>query len=647
MSQIISKNKVQINNLHEITGVGDKLSEKIINAVGGEENLEKIVEGLDLERLIAIDGISQRKAIEIMNQLLGNPKQQFLKSERAHQLYEEIIQKIVDYSNTKYSENRILLLSPSKDKIAIEKQVDFVMKAKEKVSKLPIIKLRGLMKNLHMPLKIKAEYDPSKAILVESDEDNDYLTDLGLNQYYPIINASSAMFEEEVRTYELIYYVYTEGFIDVSEMNNSIMISKEAPEHEIVPELILNYFNKNAELFKRVCEIRKILNEDTILEDIAPILDEVNSLKKRNVDIEKVVNDVKSILDEEIKIAIKEINLEGDEVLDLLNHGIPPKIDKIFDKIISKGKITIKEETGIDFDPFLRQYPLEIDEAELERIKMTESSKKENDLFDKKITAANYLANIKLKAIEEVKQTLEFDYEFTLGSFAYEYDLVPPKLGDDFKLKEALHLELGLEKGDTIQRVDYDLSYPENVALLTGANSGGKTTLLETIAQVSIMAQMGLPVCAKEAEIKLLDEIYHFSKKRSLDAGAFESFLNVFMPIVTTTSEKLVLLDELEGITELEAAVKIISSFIEMIKESNSYAVIVTHMAKELMNYADVRVDGIEAKGLDKNYNLIVDRTPKMNCLARSTPEFILKRIYENSEGRLKEVYGKILKKFE
>ena len=45
------------------------------------------------------------------------------------------------------------------------------------------------------------------------------------------------------------------------------------------------------------------------------------------------------------------------------------------------------------------------------------------------------------------------------------------------------------------------------------------------------------------------------------------------MPIVTTDSEKLVLLDELEGITELEAAVKIISSFIEMIKDSNSFGI--------------------------------------------------------------------------
>lgn len=635
-------------NLHDINGVGNKLSEKILQSIGGNEELDKIVKNLDLEKLIGIEGISQRKAIEIMNQLLDNPAQEFLKSERAIQLYEEIIQKIVSYSNTKYSENRILLLSPCKDKDTIENRVNFVMNAKEKVSKLPIIKLRNLMKNLHMPDNIRPDYDPSKAILVETDEDNEYLIDLGLNQYYPIINASSSsMLEEEIRSYELIYYVYTEGFIDLGEINNSIMISKEAPEHEIVPELILDYFNVNSDLFSRVAAIKKILNEKSVLDDIGPILEEVNSLKKRDVNIETVVNSVKSSLDDEIKIAIKKIDLEGDEVLDLLNNAMPPKIEKIFDGIISKGKLKIKEETGVDFDPFLKQYPLELDEVELERIKSMQSSQKENDLFDKKITASNYLVNIKNCAIEEVKETLEFDYEFTLGSFAYEYDLMPAKLGNDFRLKEAIHLELGLEKGDYVQRIDYNLNYSENVALLTGANSGGKTTLLETVAQISIMAQMGLPVCAKESEVKLLDELYHFSKKRSLDAGAFESFLNVFMPIVTTGSEKLVLLDELEGITELDAAVKIISSFIEMIKGFNSYAIIVTHMAKELMDYTDVRVDGIEAKGLDENYNLIVDRTPKMNCLARSTPEFILKRIYENSEGKLKEVYGEILKKFE
>ena len=605
-----------LNTLQEIKGIGDKISEKIIRSVGGEEELQKIIDDVDVERIINIDGISQRKAIQIMNQLLNNDNYEFMKSDRALEIYEDIINKILAYSNTSYSKNRILLLSPSKDENKIKKQVKFIMNAKKEVSQMPIIKLRGLMKNLKELEEPKAEYDASKVILVESEEDNSYLTDLGLNQYYPILTASdSPLLKEELMNYDLIFYVYSQGILDFEGMPNLVMINIDENDYEIVPEKIINFFTQNQEIFEKVHEIQKIRNKESVLGEIIPIIDEINIIDKKEVDIDELVNALKYEMDEELEKSIKNIDLEGDEILNLLNNNFPPKISKIFDDIISKRKAIIKEKTGMDFDPYLRKYPIEIDEQEIERVKLERSSKKENDIFDIKKNAAIQLNSIKEKAIEEVKDAIKFDYEFSLGSFAYEYGLVEAEFSDEIKLKGALHLDLALK-------------------------------LLETLTQISIMAQMGLPVSADECEIKLFDEIYHFSKKRSLDAGAFESFLNVFIPIVTTQSEKLVLLDELEGITELEAAVKIISTFIDMIKESNSYGIIVTHMARELMNYTDIRVDGIEAKGLDEDYNLIVDRTPKMNFLAKSTPELILKRIYEKSDDDLKAVYARILEKF-
>lgn len=634
--------------LQNIKGIGDKISEKIIKSVGGEEELQKIIDNVDVEKITNIDGISQRKAIDIMNQLLNNEKCEFIKSDRAMELYEDIINKILAYSNTSYSKNRILLLSPSKNIEKINSQLDFVMNAKNHVSQLPIIKLRGLMKNLKEVEEVKAEYDPSKAILVESEEDNSYLTDLGLNQYYPIITATdSPLLQEEIMNYDLVFYVYSQGILDFEGMPNLVMINIEDNDYEIVPEKIINFFIQNKELFTRVHEIQKIRNKESVLGKIIPIIEEVNIIDKREVDIEKLVYSLKEDMDNELEKSIKQVDLEGDEILNLLNNNFPPKISKIFDEIINKRKEIIHERTGIRFDPFLRTYPIEIDDTEIQRIILEQSSKKENDIFDIKRNAAVELNTIKKKAIEEVNDVIKFDYEFSLGSFAYEYDLCRPEFSDEIQLDGALHLELTLKKDkEHIQKVNYQLTPEENIALLTGANSGGKTTLLETLTQISIMAQMGLPVSANKAKIKLFDEIYHFSKKRSLDAGAFESFLNVFIPIVTTNNEKLVLLDELEGITELDAAVKIISTFIDMIKESNSYGVIVTHMARELMNYTDIRVDGIEAKGLDEDYNLIVDRTPKMNFLAKSTPELILKRIYEKSDDNLKVVYAKILEKF-
>ena len=139
-----------------------------------------------MERLIEIDGISQRKAIEIMNELLSNPAQKFLKSERAIQLYEEIIEKILKYSNTNYSKNRILLLAPIKDEFIISERLSFVMNAKERVSQLPLHELNRLMKNLHEAKLGKPNHDASKALLDESPEDSDYSMDLRLYNYYTI-----------------------------------------------------------------------------------------------------------------------------------------------------------------------------------------------------------------------------------------------------------------------------------------------------------------------------------------------------------------------------------------------------------------------------------------------------------------------------
>ena len=87
--------------LQNIKGIGDKISEKIINSVGGEEELQNIIDNQDVERLSDIEGISQRKAIEIMHQLLNNDSYEFMKSDRALEIYEDIINKILAYSKTK------------------------------------------------------------------------------------------------------------------------------------------------------------------------------------------------------------------------------------------------------------------------------------------------------------------------------------------------------------------------------------------------------------------------------------------------------------------------------------------------------------------------------------------------------------------
>jgi hypothetical protein len=59
-----------------------------------------------------------------------------------------------------------------------------------------------------------------------------------------------------------------------------------------------------------------------------------------------------------------------------------------------------------------------------------------------------------------------------------------------------------------------------------------------------------------------------------------------------------------------------------------------------------IRVDGIEAKGLDENLELIVDRSPHFNFIAKSTPELILRRLAAKGPENQRVFFSKILKKF-
>ncbi|OPY19410.1 MAG: DNA-binding protein MutS2 [Methanomethylovorans sp. PtaU1.Bin073] len=187
------------------------------------------------------------------------------------------------------------------------------------------------------------------------------------------------------------------------------------------------------------------------------------------------------------------------------------------------------------------------------------------------------------------------------------------------------------------------------IVLLSGVNSGGKTSLLELLAQCIILTHMGFPVPVADMEIGLTDGLYYFAKsKGTLDAGAFETTLIDFS-VVADGSGKIVLVDELESITEPGASARIISGILEMLSENEkSLAVFVSHLSELILEntQSNVRVDGIEASGLDCDLNLIVDRTPRYNYVARSTPELIVERLLRRTNGNEHVFYERLKSKF-
>lgn len=618
------------------------MARRIEMEFGGEDEFLKAAGNYEVDRLARIEGISQRRAVEIINEVLGNPTEKFLKTERAIQLYEEIIKKILEHASTDYAQNRVLLLSPTKDLQKIRDRMNMVMQVKEMVNKLPQDEIRKLLKNINPLEEPRPRLEPGHTLLVENKVDHEALLERDLHRYISIITLDEL---ESLHEYELVVYAYNEGFLEIDDAPNLAMVPLDAEDSELVPGKVLFYYQHNQNIIENAAKLREILGWSSILPDVMSILNSMESSKVDEAGFNRAVDEAQRGADEKMKEAIKRVELSGPEVLDLLNKGMPGKIKDILDEVLEEARQEIYTKTGCSFNAFLAKYPLEVDEEEMDRMKRQEMGKQHLKAFEHHVKAAKELSLLQEKVELEVKEILEFDYQFALGSFAHTYALEEPTITDGFGFEDAVNLDLALSAKS--QRISYQLQHPNNVVLLTGANSGGKTTLLETLAQMSILTQMGLPVPAESAQVKLIDELYFFSKKRALDAGAFESFLRNFIPIATHDTDKLVLLDELEAITELEAAVKIISSFMDLIRDSGSHGIIVTHLAREILKYTQVRVDGIEASGLDEEYNLIVDRTPRMDYLARSTPELILRRVYEKSDGKVKVIYGKMLELFE
>ncbi|MFW5865819.1 MAG: MutS-related protein, partial [Nanoarchaeota archaeon] len=233
--------------------------------------------------------------------------------------------------------------------------------------------------------------------------------------------------------------------------------------------------------------------------------------------------------------------------------------------------------------------------------------------------------------IEEICLT---DSILALGRFIIENDLYKPQIQTRPYMSFCQGRNMYLERAVP---VEYHYGGEDNVTVITGANSGGKTTLLELLIQIQTLAQSGLFVPARDAKVGITDKLYYFSKnKGSAGAGAFEQLLRQFASINRDTAEKkMIFADEIESVTEPDIASKIIKTIIDAVKKQQMTSmVLVTHMGKELSQLgADARFDGIEAKGLDKYFNLVVDRNPVIGAIARSTPQLIIERLAKTQDN--------------
>jgi len=415
----------------------------------------------------------------------------------------------------------------------------------------------------------------------------------------------------DLANYEIVQAVDVEQFSSlIEQLPQSVFLDSIEDVYLERYLEILSGWNDNF----RVLENIENPEAKQIITELKPLLELIGIGKKEKISRSMIEDGLESI-NEEVSSKIKDLNVSGEMLFSMLSQNkLPKEIDKIVENAIKNS--------NLPYPMFESGIPVKINEEELENfIRLQDAN--ENTDFAERIKKNSKLLKQVLEKLERLSSLILY-YDFIAGiSNFIENNKYWPEFSNELRIESSKNIFL-----ESPQAISFYLNENERCSILTGANSGGKTTLIEHIIQLISLTNLGLPLNGM-VKIPVFSEVYYFAKnKGSASKGAFETLLSQ-MSEIKPGNNTLILADEIESVTEPGVAGKIISATSQYFIEKNCFLVIATHLGYEIKDILPkrARIDGIEAKGLDENNELIVDHNPVLGRLANSTPELIVEKM--------------------
>lgn len=213
------------------------------------------------------------------------------------------------------------------------------------------------------------------------------------------------------------------------------------------------------------------------------------------------------------------------------------------------------------------------------------------------------------KLKKALRATARLDLLLAKAKMASAMDLCRPVISDDsteYRSLRYLPVEKTLRNaGKVFQPVDIRIR--EGVTMITGANMGGKSITLKSVALAQAMAQFGFFVAAAEASIRLVDGIEQsLGDPQSAEAG-LSSFgaeilrLDDILAKALEGRRLLVLIDEPARTTNPEEGAAIVDSIIGLLNDTHSLTLLTTHYGNIRSECRRLKVKGLrDDKNLDK-----------------------------------------------
>ena len=477
-----------------------------------------------------------------------------------------------------------------------------------------------------------------------------------------IIKEKSILDRELMLMKEMIdFYKYDDGLelaglADITKMMNSIDIIGSYLSVEDLATL-----KKNLTIF-RISKSRAKNVRDKY-KTIWNLFSDVEEVREIENFISEAIND-EGVLKDDASIGLRDVRRQKQNI----NANIKEKFDELIsnkntqnaiqERIVTQRNdryvIAVKTDfkglvKGIEHDRSATGSTVYIEPLNVVSLnnKLREYEAREREEIRKILLRITEIVKTKKEEILEIKEILErLDFIDAKTTYSVNKKCIVPKIinKEYLKLVEARH---PLIDENTVVPINFELGNPENIMLITGPNTGGKTVTLKVAGLLTIMALSGIPIPANEkTEVGYFHNVLaDIGDEQSLEQNlsSFSGHVSKIKDIIEHASSKsLVLMDELGSGTDPMEGAAFAMAIIDYLNKKHVTSIITTHYS-EVKAYA-FNTTGIKSASMEFNvetlsptYRLLEGIPGESNALIIARKYGISKEIIENAKSYISE----------